>query len=78
MGRYVLKNEEGIKMRFVHITKLEEAIPALRCGGGHGDREALRNQINRLGYALKEDFQFDEDAFAGAVFSTVVKLLEKR
>ena len=65
-------------MRFVHRTKIEEAVPVLRCGSGRGDRETLRNQINRLGYALEEDFQFDVDAFAGAVFSTVVKLLEKR
>lgn len=55
-------------MRFVHRTKIEETVPVLRCGGGRGDRETLRDQINRLGYALEEDFQFDVDAFAEEQF----------
>lgn len=55
-------------MQFVHKTKKEEGIPVLRCGGGRGDRESLRAQINRLGYALKETCQFDVDAFAAEQF----------
>lgn len=55
-------------MQFVQKAKMEEAIPVLRCDGGRGDREALRNQINRLGYALKESSQFDVDAFAKEQF----------
>ena len=36
-------------MRFVHKKKMEDAIPVLCCGGEGGDREVLREAINRLG-----------------------------
>lgn len=55
-------------MRFVHKKKMEEAIPVLRCDAGCGDREILRDRINRLGFALTENGQFDVDAFAEEQF----------
>lgn len=56
--------KEGIGMRFVHKKKMEEAIPVLCCGGEGGDREVLREAINRLGYSLAGNCQFDVDDFA--------------
>lgn len=51
-------------MRFVHRKKMEEGIPELVCGGTRGNREFLREEINRLGYSLRGNCQFDADAFA--------------
>lgn len=55
-------------MRFAHKKKMEEAIPVLRCGEEGRDREILRDRINRLGYSLTGDCQFDVDDFAGNQF----------
>ncbi len=55
-------------MRFVHKKEMQEGIPVLSCGGMDGDRESLREGVNRLGYALNGDCQFDVDVFAEKLF----------
>ena len=55
-------------MRFVHKKEMQEGIPVLSCGGMQEDRESLREGINRLGYTLNADCQFDVNAFAEKLF----------
>ena len=47
---------------------MEEGIPVLAWEGVQGDRELLREEINRLGYALRGNSQFDVDIFAESQF----------
>lgn len=54
-------------MKFVHKKEMQKNIPVLTLDENQ-DRESLRDSANRLGYALREDCQFDVDAFAEGVF----------
>ena len=56
-------------MKFIEKRKIEEGIPVLCCGGTRGDRESLRDSVNRLGYSLKGNYQFDVDTFAEKLFA---------
>ena len=60
-------------MKFIHRRKMKEGIPVLVCEGVQGDRELLREEINRLGYALRESSQFDVDDFAKSRFKGPVE-----
>lgn len=71
-------------MKFVHRKKIQGTIPMLTVNGMEGrenlcgretlyDREDLRDGINRLGYSLREDCQFDVDAFAEHLYGGPVQ-----
>lgn len=55
-------------MKFVHKRERQEGISVLSFKGVQGDRESLRDSVNRQGYALREDCQFDVDVFAEGVY----------
>lgn len=60
-------------MKFVHRRKMEEGIPVLVCEGVQGDRELLREEINRLGYVLRGNSQLDVDDLAKSQFKGSVE-----
>ena len=60
-------------MKFIHRKKMEEGIPVLVCEEVPEDRGLLREEINRLGYALRENSQIDVDIFAKSQFKGPVE-----